>query len=68
MCIPCGYAFSLVPKSSAKVNVKYQYHIFQNMVIAGALVFHKHILFLMENCLITFLCYQNKTFPNIRKM
>ena len=50
MCIPCGYAFSLVPKSSAKVNVKYQYHIFQNMVIAGALVFHKHILFLMENC------------------
>ena len=36
----------LVPRSrsSAKVKVKYQGHIFKKMAISGALVFHKHIL------------------------
>ena len=38
----------LVPRSrsSAKVNVKYQGHVSQKMGVSGALVFHKHILFL----------------------
>ena len=39
----------LVPRSrsSAKVKVKYQGHVSQKMVVLGALVFHKHILFLL---------------------
>ena len=38
----------LVPRSrsSAKVKVKYQDHVSQKMGVSGALVFHKHILFL----------------------
>ena len=38
----------LVPRSrsSAKVKVKYQSHVSQKMGVSGALVFHKHILFL----------------------
>ena len=38
----------LVPRSrsSAKVKVKYQCHVSQKMAVSGALVFHKHILFL----------------------
>ena len=38
----------LVPRlrSSAKVMVKYQGHVCQKMGVLGALVFHKHILFL----------------------
>ena len=38
----------LVPRSrsSAKVKVKYQGNVFQKMGVSGALVFHKHILFL----------------------
>ena len=41
------YAHFLEPRSrsSAKVNVKNQGHIFQKMAVSGALVFHKHILF-----------------------
>ena len=35
----------LVPRSSAKVKVKYKGYIFQKMAVSGALVFHKHILF-----------------------
>ena len=37
----------LVPRSrsSAKIKVKYQGHLSQRMGVAGALVFHKHILF-----------------------
>ena len=31
-------------RSSAKVKVKYQGHVFQEMGVSGALVFHKHIL------------------------
>ena len=40
----------LVPRSrsSAKVKVKYQGHVSQKMVVSGALVFHKHILFLSD--------------------
>ena len=34
----------LVPRSSAKVKVKYQSHVSQKMGVSGALVFHKHIL------------------------
>ena len=36
----------LVPRSrsSAKVKVKYQGHVSQEMGVSGALVFHKHIL------------------------
>ena len=34
------------PKSSPKVKVKYQGCVSQNMGLLGALVFHKHILFL----------------------
>ena len=39
----------LVPRSrsSAKVKVKYQGHVSQKMGVSGALVFHKHILFLI---------------------
>ena len=39
----------LVPRSrsSAKVKVKYQDHVSQKMGLSGALVFHKHILFLL---------------------
>ena len=38
----------LVPRSRsfAKVKVKYQGHVSQNMGVSGALVFHKHILLL----------------------
>ena len=38
----------LVPRSrsSAKVKVKYQRHVSQKMAVSGALVFHKHTLFL----------------------
>ena len=38
----------LVPRSrsSAKVKIKYQGHVSKNMGVSGALVFHKHILFL----------------------
>ena len=41
----------LVPRSrsSAKVKVKYQGHVSQKMGVSGALVFHKHILFLQYN-------------------
>ena len=37
----------LIPgsRSSAKVKVKYQGHVFQKMGVSGALVIHKHILF-----------------------
>ena len=35
----------LVPRSSAKVKVKYQGHVSQKMGVLGAFVFHKHILF-----------------------
>ena len=40
----------LVPtsRSSAKVKVKYQGHISQKMAILGALVFHKHILLILD--------------------
>ena len=39
----------LVPRSrsSAKVKVKYQGHVSQKMGVSGALVFHKHILFVV---------------------
>ena len=39
----------LVPRSrsSAKVKVKYQGHVSQKMDVSGALVFHKHILFIL---------------------
>ena len=33
----------LVSRSSAKVKVKYQSHISQNMVVLGASVFYRHI-------------------------
>ena len=33
-------------RSSAKVKVKYQGHVSQKIGVSGALVFHKHILFL----------------------
>ena len=47
----------LVPRSrlSAKVKVKYQGHVSQNMGVSGALVFHKHIL-------LTMLSYTHKPF------
>ena len=35
----------LLPRSSAKVKVKYQGHVSQKMGVSGAFVFHKHILF-----------------------
>ena len=40
----------LVPRSrsSAKVKVKYQGHVSQKMSVSGALVFHKHILFVFD--------------------
>ena len=39
----------LVPgsMSSAKVKVKYRGHVSQKMGVSGALVFHKHILFIL---------------------
>ena len=39
----------LVPRSrsSAKVKVKYEGYIYQEMAVSGAFVFHKHILFLL---------------------
>ena len=36
------------PRSSAKVDVKYQGHVYQKMGISGALVFHKHIFLYMK--------------------
>ena len=38
-------------RSSAKVNVKYQGHVSQKMGFSGALVFHKHIFFVI--CLLS---------------
>ena len=38
----------LVSRSSAKVKVKYQGHVSQKMGVLGALVFHKHILLLLD--------------------
>ena len=45
----------LVPRSrsSAKVKVKYQGHVSQKMGVSGALVFHKHILFLLSLVFLT---------------
>ena len=37
-------------RSSAKVKVKYQGHVSQKMGVLGALVFHKHMLFVICNC------------------
>ena len=34
----------LIPRSSAKVKVKYQGHVSQKMGVSGAFMFHKHIL------------------------
>ena len=34
-CVPCNKTFSLVPRSSAQVKVKYQGHIFQKMADTG---------------------------------
>ena len=50
MSIPCDKIFQLVPssRSSVKVKVEYLGHNFQKMAIAGALVFHKHILFCLS--------------------
>ena len=41
----------LVPRSrsSAEVKVKYQGHVSQKMGVSGALVFHKHILFILQH-------------------
>ena len=36
-------------RSSANVKVKYQGHVSQKMGVSGALLFHKHILFLMKS-------------------
>ena len=36
----------LVPRSSAKVKVKYKGYISQKKAASGAFMFHKHILFL----------------------
>ena len=46
----------LVPRSrsSAKVKVKYHGHVSQKMGVSGALVFHKHILFVV----FVFKCFQ----------
>ena len=59
--------FSVAPRSrpSVTVNIKYLGHIFQNRVIVGAFVFHKHILFLFKpftiiSLLLTF--FRNKAF------
>ena len=38
-------------RSSAKVKVKYQGHVSQKMGVSGALVSHKHILFII--CLLS---------------
>ena len=35
-------------KSSAKVKVEYQGYISKKIAVSGALVFHKHILFLFQ--------------------
>ena len=46
----------LVPRSrsSAKVKVKYQGHVSQQMNVSGALMFHKHILFWFISILVVF--------------
>ena len=43
----------LVPssRSSAKAKVKYQGHVSQKAGVSGALVFHKHIMFILDFCL-----------------
>ena len=52
----------LVPRSrsSEKVKVKYRGHVSQTMGVSGALVFHKHILFFIEQVIVA-------SFNNIRK-
>ena len=42
--IPFVKTFSSVSRSSVKFKVKYLGHIFQEMAIISALVFHKHSL------------------------
>ena len=44
----------LVPRSrlSAKVKVKYQGHVSQKTGVSGALVFHKHILESLMDCMV----------------
>ena len=37
----------LVPRSRSSAKVKYQDYISQKMAVSGALVFYKHILFLI---------------------
>ena len=37
----------LVPRSSAKVKLKYKGYISQKMAVSGAFLFHKHVLFFM---------------------
>ena len=46
----------LVPRSrsSAKVKVKYQGHISQEMAVPGVLIFHKHILLIAKFLLLLF--------------
>ena len=46
--IPCDKTFLLVPSRKSSVKVEYQGHNFQKMTVAGALVFHKHILFFLQ--------------------
>ena len=60
--IPCDKTFLMVlsSRSSVKVKVEYQGHNFQNMAIAGALVFHKYIVFEHKN-LRTLTCFVSDT-------
>ena len=44
-------------RSSAKVMVKYQGHVSEKMGVSGALVFHKHILFILKLGLLYFQAY-----------
>ena len=39
----------LVPRSSAKVKVKYKGYISQKIAVSGVFMFHKHILFVLFN-------------------
>ena len=54
MSIPCDkpFLFVLSSRSFVKVKVKYQGHSHRKMAIAGALVFHKLVLFLIGQYLL----------------
>ena len=65
MSMSCDKTFLLVPSSRSSIEVEYQGHNFQKMAVAEALVFRKHIMFLIKlaaacGALFTVFCWYHR--------